>query len=140
MRKKAKKPKTFHFRSWMIGQLRRISHRYPPHYQVENAAREVYYIPSKTGKPMKRVNITCAKCGNKYPKKEVVRDHIEPVIDVKTGFPILPTGDDDWNTYLKRMFVLSEGMQMLCHDCHNLKTGKENKKRRKNYRKKVDKV
>jgi len=134
----ARSPKPFHFRSWMIGQLRRISHRYPPHYQVENAAKEVYYIPSKTGKPMKRVNITCAKCGNKFPRKQVVRDHIDPVIDPKVGFPVLPNGEDDWNSYLKRMFT--PGIQMLCKECHAIKTGKENKVRRKNYKKNKDKL
>jgi hypothetical protein len=58
-------------------------------------------------------------------------DHIIPVVP-ETGFPTLPNGKDDWNTYLERYFCGPEGLQVLCDPCHDIKTGKENKNRKEN--------
>lgn len=134
--------KTFHFRSWMIGQIRRCTRRYPPYYIVRNNAKEEYTIPSKQGKPMRRVRFLCAKCGKYFNNKDTVVDHIDPVIDPKVGFPVLPNGEDDWNTYLNRLFCPIENLQVLCKEDHDIKSGKETKvrtKTRRNNKKNVDK-
>jgi 5-methylcytosine-specific restriction endonuclease McrA len=134
-RKRSVKPKTFFFRSWFIHQLRGIFRRYPPYYLCRNAVKEEYFIPSKKGKPMKRVRFTCAQCKEKHGNSNTVVDHINPVIDPKVGFPLLPDGRDDWLTYISRLFCSIENLQILCLPCHNAKSGKETKTRVK-FRKK----
>lgn len=130
-RKRSAKPKTFFFRAWMIGQLRRIFRRYPPFYQVRNTVKEEYSVLSKTGKPMRRVRFTCALCKEKHGNSNIVVDHIHPVIDPKVGFPILPDGSDDWITYISRLFCTIDNLQVLCRTCHDAKSGKEAKVRAK---------
>ena len=50
--------------------------------------------------------------------KNIIADHIEPIID-----PIV--GRRDWDTVIKRAFVEIEGFQALCHECHATKTAEE---------------
>lgn len=123
------KEKSFHLRSWLIGQLRRIYRRYPAYYLTLSEDQIVTYVKSKKGKDLKRVFVTCNNCKQLYKKSEIAVDHIEPVIPV-TGFPTI-NGEDDWNTYIKRLFVGREGLQRLCRSCHNCKSQAENSQRRK---------
>ncbi len=127
--------KEFFFRSWFIGQLRRMYRRYPPYYTVLNANKTIYYVKSKHGKDMKRVSVDCRLCGGVFKLNQVQIDHIIPVIDPKTGFPLLSNGEDDWITYLKRYYCDISNLQRICKPCHLLKTGKENKKRTKRKKK-----
>ena len=53
-------------------------------------------------------------------------DHIDPIVSVETGFV-------DWNTYIDRMFCPKENWQVLCKECHDIKT-KEESALRKKYR------
>jgi len=129
--KKPKKQAVFNLRSWMIGQLRRMSRRYPPIYQVRNEAKETYTIPSKTGKPMKRVRFTCSVCKNKVSNSEIRIDHSQPIIPV-TGFPLNEDGTDNWNIVINRMFCSKEGLVAMCDPCHQIKTQDENKVRKEN--------
>ncbi len=129
--------KPFIFRAWFISKLRAASRRYPPIYEAQNAVKEYYTVMSKTGKPMKRVRFPCAICGGKFSNKEIRRDHIQPVVDVKVGFPLTLDGKDNWNVYINRMFgILSDGsinkrmIQIICVTCHNIKS-KDEKKLRK---------
>lgn len=129
---KPKKPKEFYFKGWMIGQLRRICRRYPPYYQTLNSVKEEYYITTKAGKQLKRVKYTCSKCKGQYSSKEVQVDHIIPIVPIE-GFPMLPNGEPDWNSFIPRLFCGPEGLQVLCTGCHDEKTQNENSKR-KEYR------
>lgn len=54
-------------------------------------------------------------------------DHKEPVVDPEKGF-------ETWDIYIKRMFCDEDGWQVLCEECHSIKTQleKELKKNRKN--------
>lgn len=73
----------------------------------------------------------CADCGQSFPRKEVQCDHIDPVIDPKDGFK-------GWDEYIRRMLCLDEKLeadflyiakyklQILCSDCHTIKSNKEN--------------
>jgi len=116
--------KPFIFRAWMIRQIRKASYNYPPFYKIEAEAKTTYYIDSKNGKKLKRVSFKCIQCKNQFKRGEINRDHIKPVIDPLIGFPKLPNGEDDWNTYIKAMFF--NDVQMLCIACHNDKTLGEN--------------
>lgn len=48
----------------------------------------------------------------------VVIDHIQPVVDPKTGFV-------DFNTYFKRMWCDKSNLQKICGECHREKTNEE---------------
>lgn len=122
-------------------------------------AKEEYFIPSKMGKPMRRVRWKCAGCGKTFTapeskkkraakegvdvkdvsraSKDVSVDHISPAIDVYLGF-------QDWLTYFQRLFCSVDNLQVLCSysqkkiddgtytevSCHTIKTQAENKIRK----------
>ncbi len=59
------------------------------------------------------------KKGNKKRVKNILADHIFPVVCPTTGFV-------DWNTFIDRLFVEEDGYQALCHHCHvEVKTKEE---------------
>lgn len=58
------------------------------------------------------------KEGNKRRIKNIVADHIEPIVDPHKGF----VSYDEW---IERGFIELEGFQALCHDCHTKKTKQE---------------
>lgn len=50
--------------------------------------------------------------------KNAVVDHINPIIDPAVGFTT-------WDECIDRMFCESENLQVLCHECHTIKTNEE---------------
>ncbi|NDC23329.1 MAG: hypothetical protein EBZ49_04285 [Proteobacteria bacterium] len=66
----------------------------------------------------------CENCKKVIAAKEKQLDHKLPVVDLKKGF-------QGWDEYCERLFVGSEGFQVLCLSCHAEKTNNENEKRRK---------
>lgn len=79
-------------------------------YLCECCKKEVpasIYVPYLTGK----------KKGKSRKVKNILADHIEPVVDPHVGFV-------DWNTYIERMFI-EEGFQAICYECHSTKTKAE---------------
>jgi 5-methylcytosine-specific restriction endonuclease McrA len=99
------------FNAWLKKYLRKISKYWPE--------RTTVYHRCKVAKGKYK----CESCEKIYKQLELQIDHLEPVIDVKTGFI-------DWNTYISRLFCDSKGLQALCKECHNKKTLHENQKRR----------
>ena len=98
-------------REWLLGWLRKISRQWP----IKNTARG-------EGR-LERGVYLCNCCAELFKHSEVQVDHIEPVVDPKTGFI-------DWNTYIDRMFVLHvKDYQVLCKECHACKSKEENKLR-----------
>lgn len=100
-----------------------------------------------------RGNYKCEGCGQILKKKNLQIDHIDPVVDIKTGFQNL----HDW---VLRLFVPPEKLQALCYferdtgekdekgktiietwGCHPLKTSGENSMREyyKNLKKEIKK-
>lgn len=100
---------------------------------------EVLWVPvHKSMQSRERVMYRCAECGRLFfdyeylPAKNglkktsmVAIDHIEPIVDPKTGFV-------DWNTYIDRCF--NGELQILCgypgerdgkKSCHAVKTAAE---------------
>ena len=68
---------------------------------------------------VERGRYKCEMCNNRELKNgEYAVDHKEPVVDLN-GW------DGNWDTYINRMFVKAEGFQILCHDCHTIKTDLE---------------
>lgn len=56
--------------------------------------------------------------GNKRRRKNIVADHINPIVDPSTGFI-------DWNDWIAKAFVEINGLQALCWQCHTNKTNDE---------------
>lgn len=98
------------FRLWLKGQLRRISYRWKPRTEVKRKAR------------VRRGVYKCKKCKGEFGNRQVVVDHLNPVVPV--------TGWTNWDDIIARMFCKVSGLQVLCRPCHKKKTDKENKKRK----------
>ena len=62
--------------------------------------------------------------GNKRRRKNIIADHIDPIVGVTTGFV-------DWNTWIDRCFVEIDGLQALCWECHTRKSKEEREERKK---------
>ena len=58
------------------------------------------------------------KEGNKKRRKNILADHIEPIVDPAVGFV-------DWDTWIARAFVEEDKLQALCWQCHTDKTAEE---------------
>jgi hypothetical protein len=67
---------------------------------------------------VERGKYLCAECKDLFGPKEVILDHIEPVVDPKVGFI-------DFDVYIKRMYPPAEGFQVLCIACSDAKTMQE---------------
>ncbi len=99
-------------RRFLIPVLRRASMRFK--VKVEKG----YEYPRTQAKQAARIErglYKCASCGEGFKEKDTVVDHIEPVVALE--------GDDyDWNTFINRLYVPAEKLQILCIPCHDLKS------------------
>lgn len=59
----------------------------------------------------------CALCEKIHHKSNVQVDHIAPVVKL--------SGLTDWNLYFSRMYVKTDGYQILCKECHSEKSKEE---------------
>lgn len=114
--------------SFIKSALRAASQKWPPRNQCikEARVRRGWYKCDGCGKEVPAT--LPPKEGNKRRIKNIVADHIKPVIDPAVGFV-------DWNTVIDRMFCERDGFQALCHHCHSIKTQEEReiaKKRKAN--------
>lgn len=75
----------------------------------------------------KRGFYRCAGCGSlvtatsKVGRKRVSNvavDHIHPIVDPAVGFTT-------WDDYITRMFCEEENLQILCKECHDVKSQEE---------------
>ena len=119
------------WRSFIISTLRQATKRWGPKGQALKNAR------------VKRGEYTCAACSKSMgattwreyksgkqkgkPKKvnDAVVDHIEPVVDPHVGFTT-------WDDYIERMFCEVDNLQVICHDCHEVKCAEEREIRKQN--------
>lgn len=108
------------FKAFIISTLRSGMRRYPNKAVALKAASVGKRINKLTGRMAE--HFRCNKCKDSFPRTSVQVDHIEPVVDPKKGFI-------DWNTFITRMFVVLEGLQVLCKLCHSGKTRTEQKER-----------
>ncbi len=125
------------------GPLTRNSNRWTEaefHRFIKNGLRSLSRKWGPKNEALKRSRVSrgiyrCECCGEEMPasvkvdgrrKKNVHADHIEPVINPETGFTT-------WDEVVVRMFCEEDGFQILCTDCHAIKTNEERaiaKKRR----------
>lgn len=117
-------------KNFIISLLRKSNFAWKPKKEVIMRCRsDEKLINPKTGK----ANITskCEGCNSLLFEKGLKVDHIEPIVPVEGWGDTTRFLGINWNEYLKRMFVESDGLQGLCSDCHDDKTKLENKKRKK---------
>lgn len=88
---------------FLIPVLRRATYRWQDRNEAFKAAR------------VDRGMYQCNSCKEVFHSKDVVIDHIQPVVSIEDGFT-------DWTEYVKRMFPEKEGFQILCNPCHDTKT------------------
>lgn len=110
------------FRSFIKSALRSASMRWRPISECLKKAR--------VGRGLYK----CAICGKEVPAslppeegkkrriKNIVVDHIHPVIDPNVGFV-------SWDRVIERMFVEEEALQAVCRSCHLKKSKEESDER-----------
>lgn len=106
--------------SFIVSALRAGTQRYPPKYLTLNEAKTEKKVNTKTNRIAQ--HFLCAECQNDFPSKEVQVDHKIPVIG-KEGFTT-------WDAYIESLFCGKENLQVLCTDCHDIKTKREREERK----------
>lgn len=104
-------------RAFITNALRAATRKWPPKYLTLNEAKTEKKKNVRTGRLAQ--HYLCNVCTGEFPAKEVQVDHIQPVVDPKTGFI-------NWDTFIDRLFCEKENLQVLCTTCHKLKTSEEN--------------
>lgn len=99
-------------KSFIVSALRSGTQRYPPKYTTMNSAKTVKKVNPKSGRLAQHYK--CAGCLNEFPAKEVQVDHIIPVVG--------PEGFTTWDDYINRLYCSGNNLQVLCLDCHGIKT------------------
>lgn len=107
-------------KSFIVSALRRASLRWFARNEAMKLAR------------VERGLYLCAMCKAVYGRKEIILDHIAPVVSTIEGF----TNFDD---YVTRMFCDVDGFQVLCSQCSDSKTMTEDIMRTNSKKNKVDK-
>ena len=126
MRKKAaaKKPKTEKTRnagtmtesafwSFIRSGLRQKSRWWKPITQCKLKAKRPYKGPLKRQK----FEYQCNSCKKWFAEKNINVDHIIPAGSLSCA--------NDLPGFVERLFVEVDGLQVLCSNCHNIKTQKE---------------
>ncbi len=111
------------FRSFIRGGLRSISMRWPPKNKVKQNARVQRGVYLCAGYKTESHEVPASLPplpGNKRRINNSVVDHIDPVVDPRSGFV-------SWDNLIKRLFCEADGFQLLCHECHKAKTADERK-------------
>jgi 5-methylcytosine-specific restriction endonuclease McrA len=107
-------------RTYVKNILRRASTRWKPKSKAYDKAKKQIGEYS-TGRP--KYEWKCAMCSETFKRKDTVADHVDPVIPLegfKSGLEL------DLNEYVVRLFCGVDGYQILCKDCHDIKTRDEN--------------
>ena len=103
--------KEYRWQGLVIAGIRKIWLQSPMRRGAMNRAAWKIHKPRKDGTPAKRATIQgyeCEVCKQIFQKKDVTVHHI---VDVRRkGW--------DWNWFIEKMFCGSEGLQVLCKECH----------------------
>lgn len=104
------------FTSFIKSQLRNASRKWKPNNEALKRARIQRGIYLCNG-CNQEITTSIKIDGKKH--KNVLVDHINPVIDPKKGFTT-------WDDFINRLFCEIDDLQVLCKDCHDKKTKEEN--------------
>ncbi len=104
---------TAKFFGFLRSALRSAYNKWPPKWEVLKNAKRPFGGKDKRQK----WEYQCAECNRWYKQKEISVDHIVPAGSLNT-FEDLPG-------FAERLFCGTDGLQVLCKECHNIKTQKE---------------
>lgn len=111
------------FDSRIISALRQISQYWKPKQQCLREARvsKGIYVCEQCKKRVPSTVSGVYKTGKKKGKprkiKNIIADHIDPVVDPNVG-------RRSWDEYIDRMFI-ETGWQAICSSCHKTKSAEE---------------
>ncbi len=108
--------KEISLRSWLVPKLRKLSYQWSKRKLALGKAR------------VSRGLYECAECKRQgrthlWGPKDISVDHVIPVVP--------PSGWDNWDGFITRLFCNEDILQILCDACHDYKTAKENQIRTK---------
>lgn len=105
-----------YFKSFIKNNLRNATRKWQP---IADTLKE-----ARTRRGFYRCNGCQEEIANSFKNvdgkrvKGVFVDHIEPIIDPAVGFTT-------WDECIDRMFCEADNLQVLCYDCHKIKTDTE---------------
>lgn len=107
-------------RSFITSALRGAFRRYPTKF-------EALAMAGVGSKPNKRTNrwakhYKCRSCGGEFVGSDVNVDHVVPVVDTTEGFV-------SWDVFIERLFCDVDNLQVLCEECHAIKSKAERSER-----------
>lgn len=102
------------FDSFITSLLRSGSRRWGPKFQALANAKTVKRIDPASGRLAQHFRCNC--CGGEFPTKFVQVDHIVPMRKGMT-----------WDDFINELFCEIDNLQVLCLDCHKIKTKQERK-------------
>lgn len=103
------------FFSFIRSALRQKSRRWAPIYEALSDARRT----NKSSNKRLKWEYRCASCGKWKPGTNVSVDHIIPAGTLR-DFEDLPQ-------FVRLLFCEKDNLQVLCDDCHTIKTNEERK-------------
>ena len=104
------------FKSFIKGNLRNATRKWAPISECLKLARTRRGFYTCNGCKQEVPNTTRDENGKRI--KNVLVDHIQPIIDPATGWV-------SWDDTIERMFCEADNLQVLCHECHKVKTDEE---------------
>lgn len=104
------------FWSFIRSALRQKSRFWIPISQCKHSARRAYTGSSKRQK----FEYQCNNCKQWFPEKLINVDHIIPAGSLNNA--------QDLPGFVERLFCEVKDLQVLCEECHNIKTQLEKKK------------
>lgn len=107
------------FWSWIRSALRQKSRWWKPVSEARKKAKRKYNGTNKRQK----WEYKCADCKKYYKATDVQVDHIIPAGKLKSS--------SDLKGFVDRLFCEVDGLQVLCTTCHDIKTKKERKQKKK---------
>jgi len=109
-----KKKRTWNLRTRITTELRRL--------WLYSPERQKAILSARKDDPKKPYKHLCAGCEKEITLKELKVDHIEPMVPV--------TGVVSWTDTMNSLFCDSPGLQILCVECHKIKTKEEHLQRK----------
>jgi hypothetical protein len=110
------------FWSFIRSALRQKSRYWKPIQEVKKQNRRNYVGIDKR----RKFEYQCNECKQWYCEKEIEVDHVIECGSLKNY--------EDVGGFIKRLFCETEGLRVICKNCHNIKHNK-NVNRRKNVKK-----
>lgn len=103
------------FWSFIRSGLRQKSRWWKPITECKLKAKRAYKGPNKRQK----FEYQCNLCKNWFPEKQINVDHIIPAGSLNCA--------EDLPGFVERLFCEQDNLQVLCENCHNIKTQNEKK-------------